>query len=68
LHQESPTALNELGIKGVGEAGTLPTAAALISAIENALGEFGVRIGQTPIRPGEIVAKILAGKANGHSI
>jgi carbon-monoxide dehydrogenase large subunit len=68
LHQESPTALNELGVKGVGEAGTLPTAAAVISAIENALGEFGVRIAQTPIRPGEIVAKILAGKANGHSI
>jgi carbon-monoxide dehydrogenase large subunit len=62
LHQESPTALNELGIKGVGEAGTLPTAAAVISAIENALAEFGLHITQTPIRPGEIVSKILAGK------
>jgi hypothetical protein len=40
----------------------------VISAIENALREFGVHIAQTPIRPGEIVAKILAGKTNGHSI
>ena len=37
LHQETPTPLNALGIKGVGEAGTLPTAAAIISAIEDAL-------------------------------
>jgi carbon-monoxide dehydrogenase large subunit len=68
LHQESPTPLNELGIKGVGEAGTLPTAAAIISAIENALSEFGVRITQTPIRPGEILAQITASRGSGHSV
>ena len=68
LHRESPTALNELGIKGVGEAGTLPTAAAIISAVENALSDFGVCLAQTPIRPHEIVAKILASRGHGHSI
>jgi carbon-monoxide dehydrogenase large subunit len=68
LHQESPTPLNELGIKGVGEAGTLPTAAAIISAVENALSGFGVHITQTPIRPAEIVAQILAKRSHEHSI
>jgi aerobic carbon-monoxide dehydrogenase large subunit len=58
LHQESPTPLNPLGIKGVGEAGTLPTAACVISAIEDALSPFGVRLSRAPITPAEIVAKI----------
>ena len=58
VHQENPTPLNPLGIKGVGEAGTLPTAAAIISAIEDALSPFGVRLAQTPISPSEILAKI----------
>jgi carbon-monoxide dehydrogenase large subunit len=60
VHQEHPTPLNPLGIKGVGEAGTLPTAAAIVSAIEDALAPFGVRIAQTPVSPAEIVA-IIAG-------
>jgi len=68
LHHESPTPLNELGIKGVGEAGTLPTAAAIISAIENALSDFGVHITQTPIRPAEIRAHILANRGHEHSL
>jgi carbon-monoxide dehydrogenase large subunit len=62
LHQESPTPLNPLGIKGVGEAGTLPTAACIISAIEDALLPFGVRIAHAPITPAEIVAKIAEGR------
>jgi carbon-monoxide dehydrogenase large subunit len=62
LHHECPTPLNALGIKGVGETGTLPTAAALIAAIEDALSPFGVRIAQVPVTPAEIVAKIAAGR------
>ncbi len=58
VHQETPTPLNPLGIKGVGEAGTLPTAAAIVSAIEDALSPFGVRLAQTPVSPAEILAKI----------
>ncbi len=57
-HHESPTPLNPLGVKGVGECGVLPTAAAIVSAIEDALSPFGVRIAQTPIRPWEIVGMI----------
>jgi carbon-monoxide dehydrogenase large subunit len=62
LHRESPSPLNPLGIKGVGECGVVPTAAAIVSAIEDALTPFGVRIAQAPIRPAEIVALIEAAR------
>jgi carbon-monoxide dehydrogenase large subunit len=61
LQTRSP--LNPLGVKGVGEAGTIPAAAALISAVEDALSPFGVRIGQMPLPPVKIVELIRAGKA-----
>jgi carbon-monoxide dehydrogenase large subunit len=58
LHHESPSPLNPLGVKGVGECGVVPTAPAIISAIEDALTPFGVHLAQTPIAPHELVAKI----------
>lgn len=61
IHHESPTPLNPLGIKGVGESGVVPTPAAVISAIEDALSPFQVRIAQAPIRPAEIAALIRSG-------
>ena len=48
-HLESPSPHNPLGVKGVGEAGTIPTAALIISAIENALKPFGVRLRSMPV-------------------
>ena len=57
-HQESPTPLNPLGIKGVGECGVVPVAPAIISAVEDALQPFGVRITRTPISPADILALI----------
>jgi carbon-monoxide dehydrogenase large subunit len=67
VHLESPTPLNPLGIKGVGESGVIPAAAAIVSAIEDALAPFGVRIAQTPIRPVEILALIEAGRRRRHA-
>jgi aerobic carbon-monoxide dehydrogenase large subunit len=58
LYTESPTQLNPLGAKGVGEVGTIPAAAAIISAIEDALSEFSIRIAQVPISPQFIRARI----------
>src|SRR5262249_17122952 len=58
LYKETRSPLNPLGVKGVGEAGTIPAAAALISAIEDALTPFGVRIGQFPLSPSKIVELI----------
>jgi len=62
IHHESPSPLNPLGVKGVGECGVVPAAAAIMSAIEDALTPFGVRIAQTPITPQEIVALIAEGR------
>ena len=48
---EYPSPLNPLGVKGVGEAGCVPAAAAIVSAVENALSPFGVRIEEYPMTP-----------------
>jgi aerobic carbon-monoxide dehydrogenase large subunit len=51
----SPSPLNPLGVKGVGECGVIPAAAAIISAIEHALDAFGVHITETPVGPARIL-------------
>jgi carbon-monoxide dehydrogenase large subunit len=58
LYKETPSPHNPLGVKGIGELGTIPAAAALISAIEDALVPFGVHVAQMPITPHELVALI----------
>jgi carbon-monoxide dehydrogenase large subunit len=64
LYRETPSPLNPLGVKGVGEVGTIPAAAAVISAIEDALQPFGVHIAQVPITPHKLVELIAAGRAH----
>ncbi len=61
IRHESPSPLNPLGVKGVGECGVVPAPAAIISAIEDALSPFGVHISRAPITPPQIVALIAAG-------
>ncbi len=56
IHHESPTPLNPLGVKGVGECGVFPGPAAIASAIEDALSPFDIRINRVPIGPADIVA------------
>jgi carbon-monoxide dehydrogenase large subunit len=51
VHQETPSPLNPLGLKGAGEGGTIPAAAAVVSAIENALEPFGIEIDYYPVTP-----------------
>jgi carbon-monoxide dehydrogenase large subunit len=51
---EFPSPLNPLGVKGVGESGCVPAAGAIISAVENALAPFGVRIGEYPMTPARL--------------
>jgi carbon-monoxide dehydrogenase large subunit len=62
LYKQTPSPLNPLGVKGVGEAGTIPAAAALISAVEDALSPFNVQIGQVPLTPMKIVEMIQSGR------
>jgi carbon-monoxide dehydrogenase large subunit len=57
-HRETPTPLNPLGVKGIGESGVLPIPAAIASAVEDALSPFGIRIRQFPIRPRDLSAML----------
>jgi carbon-monoxide dehydrogenase large subunit len=50
-HLETPSPLNPLGLKGVGESGTLPVPAVVASAVEDALG---VRVERMPIMPAAV--------------
>ncbi len=52
-HLETPSPLNPLGLKGAGEAGVIPTAAAFAAAIEDA---EGFTITSMPISPSELYA------------
>ena len=58
VHYEIPTPHNPLGIKGVGECGTVPASAAIISAVEDALSPFGISIIETPLTPARIVQMV----------
>ncbi|HWP42212.1 MAG TPA: molybdopterin cofactor-binding domain-containing protein, partial [Blastocatellia bacterium] len=48
---ETPSPVNPLGAKGVGEAGTIGAMAAVVNAIVDALSPFGVRHLDMPVRP-----------------
>jgi carbon-monoxide dehydrogenase large subunit len=50
-HLETPSPLNALGIKGVGEAGAIPGPALLAEAIDDALAPLGIRIREMPLSP-----------------
>ena len=63
IHHQSPSPLNPLGVKGVGECGVVPAPGAIISAVEDALAPFGVHIDRAPISPPQILALITQGRA-----
>ena len=50
-HRETPSPFNPVGLKGVGEAGCIPTGAVFAQAIDDALAEFGVEIREIPLSP-----------------
>ena len=50
-HLETPSPLNPLGIKGVGEAGSISPPAAVANAIEDALSELGIQVNRVPVSP-----------------
>ncbi|MCC6887646.1 MAG: xanthine dehydrogenase family protein molybdopterin-binding subunit [Hyphomicrobiales bacterium] len=58
MHQHSPTDRNPLGVKGVGECGVMSVAPAVLSAIENALSDYGAQFDHYPITPPAIFAAI----------
>ena len=63
IYRETPSPLNPLGAKGVGEVGTIPAAAAVISAIEDALSPFDIRFSDTPVVSQALFEKISTARA-----
>jgi aerobic carbon-monoxide dehydrogenase large subunit len=55
IHTETPSPLNPLGIKGVGEAGAIPVPALIAEAVDDALAPFGVRVREMPLSPGRLL-------------
>jgi carbon-monoxide dehydrogenase large subunit len=51
---ETPTPLNPLGAKGIGEAATIGSTPAVVNAVLDALRPFGVRHIDSPLRPEKI--------------
>jgi len=48
---ETPSPVNPLGVKGVGEAGTIGATPAIVGAIVDALSPFGVKHLDMPVKP-----------------
>jgi carbon-monoxide dehydrogenase large subunit len=63
-HRETPSPFNPLGIKGVGEAGCIPTGALFAQAVEDALADFGVEITEIPLSPNKLFELIERARAN----
>jgi CO/xanthine dehydrogenase Mo-binding subunit len=53
-HEETPSPLNPLGIKGAGEAGAIPVGPLFAQALENALGIEGLEILEIPLSPSRL--------------
>jgi CO/xanthine dehydrogenase Mo-binding subunit len=60
-HLVSPSPLNPLGTKGVGEAGAIPTGAAFAQAIEDALGG-SIEITEIPLNPNRLFELMASGE------
>ena len=51
---ETPSPVNPLGVKGVGEAGTIGATPAIVNAIVDALAPFGVKHIDMPVKPEDV--------------
>jgi len=60
-HTTTPSPVNPLGVKGVGEAGTIGCSPAVVNSVVDALSPLGVRHIDMPLTP-EKVWKLIAGR------
>jgi CO/xanthine dehydrogenase Mo-binding subunit len=64
-HVETPSPLNPLGVKGVGEAGAIPVGALFAQAFENALGIEGFEVLEMPLSPNRLFELIRDARERG---
>jgi carbon-monoxide dehydrogenase large subunit len=60
-HTETPSPVNPLGVKGVGEAGTIGCSPAVVNSVVDALSPLGVRHIDMPLSPEKIWKLVQAG-------
>jgi aerobic carbon-monoxide dehydrogenase large subunit len=63
-HTVTPSPSNPMGVKGVGEAGTIAAAPAVINAIVDALGPFGITDVDMPASPQRVWEAINRSRGN----
>jgi carbon-monoxide dehydrogenase large subunit len=64
---ETPSPVNPLGVKGVGESGTTGAPPAIVNAALDALAPLGIRALDMPLTPDKLWASISAARAGGLS-
>ncbi len=58
IHQQTPTPLNALGAKGLGEGGAIAPPVVIANAICDALSPFKIELNATPVRWADIAAHL----------
>lgn len=64
IHQEIPSPLNPLGVKGLGEGGAIAPNAAIANAVCDALAPLKIELNTTPFTPEQIFEKISAAEVS----
>ena len=64
VHIKTPSPLNPLGVKGLGEGGAIAPPVTIANAIADALAPFDAEFNSTPIKPDQIVALVCAAEKN----
>ncbi|MFP3854620.1 MAG: molybdopterin cofactor-binding domain-containing protein, partial [Anaerolineales bacterium] len=63
-HEETPSPLNPLGVKGAGEAGAIPVGPLFAQALEDALAVEGLELLEIPLSPSKLWEKVQAAKSS----
>jgi carbon-monoxide dehydrogenase large subunit len=63
-HEKTPSPLNPIGSKGVGEAGAIPVPALFAQALEDALADYDVEVLEAPMSPNKLF-ELLHGREEG---
>jgi carbon-monoxide dehydrogenase large subunit len=58
VHQVSPSPLNPLGVKGLGEGGAIAPPVAIANAVADALAPYGAEFNATPVKPEQVVRAV----------
>jgi len=64
VHLESPSPLNPLGVKGLGEGGAIAPPAAIANALADALVPFAPRVNEIPLTPDRVLQLLTRKEVN----